>query len=116
MPASLPPVEPAAAPMTVPTPETLAAAEPVASPEPPSPSPRAEEAGPKFGQAYIKVVGCGGGGGNAIARMISAGLQVIVAWLYAAVKQLSSCGNPCRWLLGVSLFLAFLPSWMVQSG
>jgi hypothetical protein len=29
-----------------------------------------------FGQAYIKVIGCGGGGGNAIARMISAGLQV----------------------------------------
>lgn len=29
-----------------------------------------------FGQAYIKVIGCGGGGGNAIARMITAGLQV----------------------------------------
>lgn len=28
------------------------------------------------GQAYIKVIGCGGGGGNAIARMITAGLQV----------------------------------------
>lgn len=43
---------------------------------PPTPTPRQEEPGPKFGQAYIKVVGCGGGGGNAIARMISAGLQV----------------------------------------
>lgn len=28
------------------------------------------------GHAFIKVVGTGGGGGNAIARMISTGLQV----------------------------------------
>jgi cell division GTPase FtsZ len=30
----------------------------------------------KNGHAFIKAVGCGGGGGNAIARMISTGLQV----------------------------------------
>jgi cell division GTPase FtsZ len=28
------------------------------------------------GHAYIKVVGVGGGGGNAIGRMINTGLQV----------------------------------------
>jgi hypothetical protein len=49
----------------------------VAAPSPaPSPVPVALETGANFGQAYIKVVGCGGGGGNAISRMISAGLQV----------------------------------------
>lgn len=48
----------------------------VAEPAPPAPAPVPSSSGAKFGQAYIKVVGCGGGGGNAIARMIAAGLQV----------------------------------------
>jgi hypothetical protein len=53
-----------------------------AAPSPaPSPATMVQETGPKFGQAYIKVVGCGGGGGNAISRMITAGLQVCTkAW------------------------------------
>lgn len=63
-------------------PETPAAAEPAPSPVPapervPSPVKQEASGGARFGQAYIKVVGCGGGGGNAISRMMSAGLQVM---------------------------------------
>lgn len=51
---------------------------------PSAPAPPASQTDPfvaqaahnKNGHAFIKVVGCGGGGGNAIARMISTGLQV----------------------------------------
>ena len=32
--------------------------------------------GPVGGDARIKVIGCGGGGGNAVNRMIQSGLQV----------------------------------------
>jgi len=46
---------------------------------PPSYNPFAAQAAHnKVGHAFIKVVGCGGGGGNAIARMISTGLQVMM--------------------------------------
>jgi hypothetical protein len=58
-----------------------APAEEAAPGEPPAPAAysdpfaaRAEHN--KNGHAFIKVVGTGGGGGNAIARMISTGLQV----------------------------------------
>lgn len=68
------PEQPAPVPVAPPAVADAAAAP---SPAPsPAPVPVAQGTGPKFGQAYIKVVGCGGGGGNAISRMISAGLQV----------------------------------------
>lgn len=58
-------VEPGVAPPAVPE-----------TPEVPTSPMVSQQPGANFGQAYIKVVGCGGGGGNAISRMISAGLQV----------------------------------------
>lgn len=76
-----------------PTPVAEVASPARASPVPP---PVQQQTGPKFGQAYIKVVGCGGGGGNAISRMITAGLQVreqLLPYLFAA--QVSAAWN-CR--------------------
>jgi hypothetical protein len=67
-------------------------APPAAVPEvpeaPSSPAVASQQTGAKFGQAYIKVVGCGGGGGNAISRMISAGLQVSERLIGGLPRQL----------------------------
>ena len=51
------------------------------------------------GDAQIKVIGVGGGGGNAINRMIASGLQVIrvschvidVAWWLSDLRCLLNC-------------------------
>ena len=51
--------------------------------------------GPVGGDAAIKVIGVGGGGGNAVNRMINSGLQV----------NTSDLGAPQRW--GLPLFSCF---------
>eukprot|EP00879_Flechtneria_rotunda_P028899 GHRR01031134.1.p1 GENE.GHRR01031134.1~~GHRR01031134.1.p1 ORF type:complete len:434 (+),score=165.99 GHRR01031134.1:498-1799(+) len=47
----------------------------------------AQAAHNKNGHAFIKVIGCGGGGGNAISRMITTGLQNVEFWAVNADKQ-----------------------------
>lgn len=80
-------VEPAAV-------EAPPAAVPEIPEEPSSPAVARQQTGAKFGQAYIKVVGCGGGGGNAISRMISAGLQNVEFWAVNTDAQALKA-NPC---------------------
>eukprot|EP00882_Tetradesmus_deserticola_P005051 GHRQ01005322.1.p1 GENE.GHRQ01005322.1~~GHRQ01005322.1.p1 ORF type:complete len:491 (+),score=221.32 GHRQ01005322.1:194-1666(+) len=58
----------------------------------------------KIGHAFIKVVGCGGGGGNAIARMISTGLQNVEFWAINTDKQaLDSNICPNKMQIGTQL-------------
>eukprot|EP00878_Enallax_costatus_P006820 GHUV01007148.1.p1 GENE.GHUV01007148.1~~GHUV01007148.1.p1 ORF type:complete len:470 (+),score=103.36 GHUV01007148.1:308-1717(+) len=56
------------------------------------------------GHAFIKVVGTGGGGGNAIARMISTGLQNVEFWAVNTDKQaLDSNICPNKLQIGIEL-------------
>ena len=51
---------------------------------------------PGVGPAKIKVIGVGGGGGNAVNRMIKSGLSGVEFWLMNTdlqVLQCSSCDN-----------------------
>eukprot|EP00775_Hariotina_reticulata_P002905 gene2905-3193_t len=72
---------------------------------PPSYNPFAAQAAHnKVGHAFIKVIGCGGGGGNAIARMISTGLQNVQFWAINTDKQaLDSNICPNKLQIGTAL-------------
>jgi hypothetical protein len=85
------PAEPAPTPVAAPSPApAMAAAAAAAAVVNQAPAPVAQS-GARFGQAYIKVIGCGGGGGNAISRMITAGLQVGAGAAWECSSWLCTC-------------------------
>jgi hypothetical protein len=54
-----------------------------------------------IGHAFIKVVGVGGGGGNAVGRMMATGLQVGgVSWGGACLWRVGASSSPHAEILG----------------
>ena len=53
--------------------------------------------------AKIKVVGCGGGGGNAVNRMIEAGVSVRLLFFKALSTKINDDDSESRWIMKISL-------------
>jgi cell division protein FtsZ len=74
--------------------------------------PPARPPAPRAADARIKVIGCGGGGGNALNRMIDSGLQGVEFWAVNTDAQaLAHHQAPNKLQIGVEVGRGWGPAW-----